>query len=71
MVISQPALACLHVTVAHSTARASATSSKLLRLWPRPGRIQSTHQPLEPRIVLPDLPDLPIRAALRATSMDA
>ena len=72
MVISQPALVCLHVTVAHSTARATATSSRLLRLWARPARAQTTRQPLNPHTVLPDLPELQLRpAALRANAAEA
>ena len=72
MVISQPAVVCLHVTVAQTTARATATSSKLLRLWPRPARTPLARQALVPHTSLPDLPDIPLQTtALRTGSADA
>lgn len=58
MVISQPAVVCLQVTIAHSTLRATAAGERLRRLLPRGGRPHVTVPPFNLSPSLPDIPNL-------------
>ncbi len=67
MVISQPAVVCLRVTVTHSAERAAAAGDRFRRLLPHGVRPRPAVRPFTSAATLPDLPEFRTRSVhLRA-----